>query len=141
MTQQDQREKSRATQRPFRPLQHAGRKPVAGEQRELGEPRFHQQTVQHSQHARFEHFVADRLGPQPERRADQHQDRQTNRGDLNGAPVQITRHVHRQPRAGDRRQDDEKRDQYRGRRIEMPGHMVGQTVSAQQRRDQKEERP
>ena len=141
VTQQDQREKCGPAPRSFRPLQHAGGQPVAGEQRELREVRFHQETVQHGQHARLEHFVGNRLGFQPPRGNDEHEYRQGNRSHLKGAAVQIARHVHGQPRARDRRQDDEKRDQYHRGRIEMPRHMVRQTVSGQQRRDEEEECP
>ena len=90
VAQQHQPEESGTAQRPFRPAQHARGKPIAGQQRELREPRFHQQPVEHRQHAGLEHFVSDWLGLKPERHADEGQNCQTDRRHLKRAPVQET---------------------------------------------------
>ena len=141
MTQQDQRKKTRPAQGSFGPAQHTRGKPIAGQKCELREPRFHQQTVEHRQHSRFEHLVGDRLGPQPERRADEHQQRQRHRSHLKRPPIQVTGDVDRQPRARNGRQDDEKRHQHHRGQVKMPRDTVAETVSGEQRRDQKEKRP
>ena len=135
VTQEDQRKKPRSAQGSFGPAQHTRGKPIAGQKRELREPRFHQQTVEHRQHSRFEHLVGDRLGPQPERRADEHQQRQRHRSHLKRPPIQVTGDVDRQPRARNGRQDDEKRHQHHRGQVKMPRDTVAEAVSGEQRRD------
>src|SRR4051812_28788448 len=66
VAEEDKREKEGAMESALGPIDDARGKPVAREERKHGEARFHEHAIEHGEDARFEHFVADGFGAQPD---------------------------------------------------------------------------
>ena len=99
VAQQHQREEGRAAQDALGPLQHGGRKPVAGQKRKHREMRLGQQLVERLERPLVEQFVVHRLRLPPERHQRQQRQRGRHQRDLKTAPVQKPPHDNRHRRA------------------------------------------
>ena len=141
MAEQNQQEEDGRRQRPFGPLHHAGGKPKTGQPRPFGKTGALEQLVQIGQNAGVQRVVRQDFGPEPDAQERQEHGHGDHGQDLKRAPVQEARQTQRHPGARHAGQDDEQPDGSDRHHVKMPGHPARQSVSRQQRRDQKKKGP
>jgi len=89
----------------------------------------------------FEHFVSDGFGAEPFGADDEGGEANEDECDLKGFAVHEARENYGDPGASHGRKDNEENDEERGDGVEMPRLAMDETVSGEERSDEKYEGP